>query len=89
MQNFKLFFSYSEEDISIIKRIYDNLSSEAILNIWFDKTNITDGDELKRVISKGINNEVDYFIIFISKNSINSEWVKFELECAITAVHLK
>jgi hypothetical protein len=72
-----VFISYSSKD----KKYADQLA-EAIkkhgAEVWYDKNDILVGHSIVNKIYKGIRNS-DYFAIILTKNSVNSKWVKEEL----------
>lgn len=75
----KTFISHSSKDKSIVRELADKLTKE---NIWFDAWNMDTGDILSEKIEKGID-EAKNFLIILSKNSIDSPWVKYELNMAL------
>lgn len=75
-----VFLSYSGADKEKAKQIADTLLENGI-DVWFDGYNVQVGDALVSTIKKGIN-EADYFLILLSKSSLNSQWVNQELELA-------
>ncbi|ADZ09355.1 TIR protein [Methanobacterium lacus] len=80
--NKHVFISYSHEDKYFANRIAEDLMKNGI-EVWFDKWEIQVGDSLiEKIFSEGLSNS-DYFLILLSKDSINSKWVKEELNNAI------
>jgi hypothetical protein len=51
--------------------------------VWVDEAEIRAGESLIEKISQGLEN-VEFVVAFLSKTSIKSEWVKRELNIAIT-----
>ena len=78
----KIFISYSARDKKIVSKIASHLK-EHCENIWFDEWAMGYGDGLVKRLSQAID-EVDCVLAFISVNSINSSWVRYELELAMT-----
>lgn len=71
-----VFFSYSFHDLHVCEPIVRSLQNSG-LNVWFDTDKID--DEIGLSISEGLA-EAKILIIYITKNSINSEWVKSEFQ---------
>lgn len=75
----QVFLSHASEDKDRFAR---RLAEEFHLNgikCWFDEWEIHPGDSLFERINKGIH-ESGYFVVVLSKNSIDKAWVKKELE---------
>ncbi|MCZ3364407.1 MULTISPECIES: toll/interleukin-1 receptor domain-containing protein [Methanobacterium] len=78
----KVFMSYSYLDKEFATKIANDLK-KAEIDIWNDKWEIQEGDSLiYKIISEGIANS-DFFLILLSNASVNSKWVKEELDAAI------
>jgi len=77
----KIFLSHSHADKSFVQRIVADLRHKGHV-VWFDEAEIKIGDSLIENLREGIDN-VDYVIAVISKSSIQSEWVKRELDVAM------
>jgi hypothetical protein len=52
------------------------------VKVWLDEQNILVGDSIPEKIAQGLA-ESDFFLIVVSENSVNSPWVKRELNSAI------
>ena len=83
MKRSTLFFSYSHQDKEFILKFRDFFISEGF-SVWIDAKikwgeNIVDeiNDALKESSKNG------YILYFISKNSILSEWTKYEFQSAL------
>lgn len=75
-----VFLSYCRQD----KRFARKLSSDLELfgvKVWIDEVEIKIGDSLIEKIRQGID-QVDYFAVVLSPSSVNSEWVKKEVDIA-------
>jgi DNA-binding transcriptional regulator GbsR (MarR family) len=80
-KNIKAFISYSHEDRVIAINIADNLRANGI-EAWIDQYEILPGDSLiKKIFEEGLQG-ADVFIILLSNNSVESKWVKQELDVA-------
>lgn len=75
----KTFISHSSTDKDLVIKIADKLKQE---NVWFDMWDMDVGDVLSDKIEAGID-EAKNFLIILSKNSIESPWVKYELNMAL------
>ena len=72
----KIFLSHSSIDKPFIERLNGEIGYDWVT---FDKYSFEAGEKLTDSIRKGIEG-CDIFVLFISKNSIDSVWVKEELE---------
>lgn len=78
----KAFISYSHEDRELAIRVGENLRANGI-DAWMDRWEILPGDSLiQKIFSEGLAG-ADVFIIIISQNSVDSKWVKQELDVAL------
>lgn len=73
------FISHSSKDKPLVLKIADQLREKGV---WLDTWEMDAGDSLSDKIEKGID-EARNFVIILSKNSIESSWVKYELNMAI------
>lgn len=76
-----IFLSHSSKDKFIVRELARKLSKYGVKS-WVDEAEIKIGDSLIQKISEGIK-ESDFFGVVLTKNSINSEWVKHELNIAL------
>lgn len=78
----KVFLSHSSNDKTLVRQI-----RKALLPfnqyLWIDELEILPGDSLIGKLTEGIT-ESDCVLVFISKNSINSKWVKEEVQSFIS-----
>lgn len=77
----EIFISYNWKDKELARMFAKELQNKNIA-VWIDEGEIKLGDSLIQKIREGID-QVKFVLALISKNSINSEWVKKELEIAI------
>jgi len=75
------FLSHSSKDKPFIRQLATDLSSHGI-GVWLDEQRIRVGDSIPDQIAQGLA-ESDYFVVAISENSVNSGWVKKELNNAL------
>ena len=78
----KAFLSYSHEDKDFAQMIAQKLMESGI-DVWWDKWEILIGDSLiQKIFMEGLS-KADIFLIILSNASVNSNWVKQELDHAI------
>jgi NAD-dependent SIR2 family protein deacetylase len=73
----KVFISHSHQDKKFVNILSTRLIADGIL-VWTDEKELALGDNISEKINNAIS-KTDYFIVVLSKNSINSSWVSFEL----------
>jgi hypothetical protein len=76
-----VFLSHSSKDKPIIRQLATDLTAAGV-SVWLDEQNIRVGDSISDSIAQGLA-ESDYFLIALSDASVNSEWVKHELNNAL------
>ena len=76
-----IFISYSSLDSEFVDGLVSKLRSKGV-SLWFDKSEIKPGNYLRDRINSAIDN-VDYLLAVISHNSLNSEWVRREMDAAM------
>ena len=76
----QIFISYAHNDKEFTKKLAGDLRDFGH-TIWIDKTELLVGDSLAEKISDAIDN-VNFVTAIISSSSINSRWVKKELDLA-------
>jgi hypothetical protein len=77
-----VFLSHNHADKDFVRLIGLRMQRLGV-NVWLDEAEINPGDSLIEKISQGIES-CEYVVAFISKNSIDSPWVKKELSIALT-----
>ena len=83
----RLFLSYSSKDKNFVENLAKKLASDGF-QVWYDKWEIKVGESITSKIKKGILSS-DFLLLVLSNNSINSEWVKKELEEAYKILNSK
>lgn len=78
----KVFLSHSSRDKPFVRDLANSLISDGY-NVWLDEAEIKIGDSLIDKLSDALDS-MDYFVITLSKNSVNSKWVQEELKVALT-----
>ncbi|MBN4003468.1 TIR domain-containing protein [Nostoc sp. LPT] len=77
----QVFMSYSSSDKDFVRRLKGNLKSEDI-EVWLDEDEIIPGDSILAKLEKALFN-ASVFVLVLSPDSIDSEWVKREREAWI------
>lgn len=78
----RVFISYSHEDKNIAQEIANELTKNGI-DPWYDAWEIKAGDSLiQKVFEEGLK-DCAVFTILLSPTSVNSSWVKNELDVAM------
>jgi hypothetical protein len=77
----KIFLSHNKKDKDFIKKLANSLRTGRI-NVWYDDWEIPPGASLRaKIFEEGIPG-CDLFFVYLTENSINSKWVKQELDAA-------
>ena len=76
----KAFLSYSSKDSAFVSKLATDLRTAGI-GVWFDQWEIHVGESIIEKIQQGIN-ENDFLIVVLSPRSVESPWVKRELNAA-------
>lgn len=76
LENKKVFISYSRDDRDLVVRVVEALRTKG-LEVWFD-AQISTGTDWDEVLEKQII-EADNMVLFLSKTSVASDYVKNEL----------
>ena len=76
----QLFISHASADDAFVKELRIKLELQG-LDVWVDSRNLRGGDQLKPEIEEAIRS-ASQFIVVISPNTINSDWVFYEIEIA-------
>ncbi|MCL4816880.1 MAG: TIR domain-containing protein [Flavobacteriales bacterium] len=77
----KVFISHSSTDKKFVRTLKDDLTENSI-ETWFDEDELNLGDSLAEKLELALE-ESSHFLIILSPTSVNSEWVRFELEKAL------
>ena len=77
-----IFLSYSHEDKEFVKKLKVLLNEKGVDKVWIDESEIMVGDSLIDKIHEGIE-KTEYFGVVLSPHSVESNWVKKELETAM------
>ena len=82
----KIFFSYrrDEKDTNIVKKFYSGLCHD--FDVWMDETGLILGELYTTKIFQEIYSS-DVFVVFLSKKSVSSKWVKREVDFALNTMN--
>ena len=75
-----VFVCYSHADSESVDWLADELKASGV-DVWIDKWKIKVGDSITERINEGIGAS-DFLIVVLSRSSVNSRWVKEELNAA-------
>lgn len=79
----KVFISHSSQDKERFVNDFANRLKEKGIDVWLDQWKMLPGDSLiDKIFNEGIA-DADAFIVIISENSVNSKWVKEELNLGL------
>lgn len=77
-----IFLSHAHEDRSFVRRLARDLRAGGI-RVWVDEAEMGVGDSLLDKITGAIS-EMDYLGVVVSRHSARSDWVKREVEIALS-----
>jgi len=72
----KIFISYSRKDLDFVDKFAEDLQ-QAGYDVWYDLTDLEGGDHWADELQAAID-ESDVYVLVISPNSVDSEWVEKE-----------
>jgi hypothetical protein len=75
------FISHSSKDKPFVRQLAADLVASGV-QVWLDEQRIRVGDSIPERVAQGVA-ESDFFLVVVSKASIQSEWVKKELNQAL------
>jgi predicted peroxiredoxin len=75
------FISHSTTDKPFVRRLAADLVSNGV-KVWLDEQQLLVGDSIPEKIAQGLA-ESDFFLLVVSKSSVESPWVKKELNNAL------
>lgn len=82
MPSKSVFFSHSEKDDPLVRQLRQSLEALDI-EVWTDSERLTAGDKLDHKIKTAIET-AGSFVVLVTINSLNSQWVDHEIEHAKT-----
>jgi TIR domain len=75
------FLSHSSKDKAFVRKLAADLVASGV-KVWIDEQRILVGDSIPEKIAQGLA-ESDFFLVVVSHNSVESPWVKKELNSAL------
>jgi len=81
IQYYTCFISYSSKDQLFAERLYADLQNKGI-RCWFAPHDLRTGDRIRDSIDEAIR-LYDKLLLILSKHSVESTWVRFEVEAAL------
>jgi len=85
IQYYTCFISYSHKDELFTQRLHNDLQNKDV-RCWFAPEDMKTGDEMRDTVFQAIRFR-DKLLLILSGNSVNSEWVKDEVDEAIAEEH--
>src|SRR5438105_12002464 len=79
--NPEMFISYSWSDRPFVEQLVEDLARHGI-TVWYDRWVMEPGDKLIGKVGDGLR-YCKYFGIVISRKSLESSWVQYELDAAL------
>ena len=80
---FNTFLCHASEDKGAIVRRFNNLCKQKGINTWFDENEVHWGDRILDKISHGLARSM-FVVVFVSNSALRKEWVREELNTALT-----
>ncbi|RCV86942.1 TIR domain-containing protein [Billgrantia montanilacus] len=77
-----VFLSHAHTDKPVVRQVAEGLKHHGI-DVWMDEAELTHGDSLVNLIERGLDS-ADFVAFFLSKASVKSQWVRQELNMAIS-----
>ncbi|MEE9614961.1 MAG: toll/interleukin-1 receptor domain-containing protein [Thermodesulfobacteriota bacterium] len=79
---YSCFISYSHEDEGFTKRLHADLQDEGV-RCWYAPEDLKIGDKTRSIIDEALRVH-DKVLLVLSENSVGSDWVKYEVDKALT-----
>lgn len=77
----RIFLSHRSRDKALVREFRGMLPN--FLSTWLDEDSLSWGDSFPTELRTTIQSGVDFLIIFLDKDALNSKWVRQELEWAM------
>lgn len=77
----RIFFSHSSRDKPLLREL--NAYLPPWLSSWIDEERLLFGSDLELSLRAAINEEVDFVVLFLSRDGVESRWVRREIEWAL------
>jgi hypothetical protein len=83
----QVFISHSSKDALIARQLAHRLS-EAGLDVWIPEDKILPGDNWAKKVGQALE-ESDLMVVLVTRQAFESEWLKEEIQYALTAGRYK
>jgi hypothetical protein len=83
-KSMKAFISHSSVDKPFVERLATDLRTREGIDAWLDKWEILPGDKIPEKLEEGLSS-AGIFILVLSPESVNSQWVSYEKDAWLTA----
>jgi hypothetical protein len=77
----RVFLSHASRDKPLVREIRRHLPEH--VTAWIDEQNLLFGEDLEQSLRRAITSDSDFLLLFISQDSVQSEWVGRELKWAL------
>ncbi|GHO98860.1 hypothetical protein KSF_089080 [Reticulibacter mediterranei] len=81
IEYYTCFISYSSQDQAFAERLYADLQNKGV-RCWFAPEDMKTGDVIRDQIDQSIR-LYDKLLLVLSEHSVQSNWVRFEVEAAL------
>jgi len=78
----KIFLSHTSRDKPLVREFRTGLPAFLRSKTWLDEDNLLWGDALAGTLKTTIQTKVDFLVIFLTRQALDSAWVRQELEWA-------
>src|ERR1700730_8234203 len=77
----RIFLSHRSRDKALVREFRAMLPT--FLNVWLDEDSLSWGESFPAELKSTIQSGIDFLIIFLDKDALNSKWVMQELDWAL------
>jgi|SRR5208337_4952628 len=77
----RIFLSHGSRDKALVREFKEMLPS--FLNTWLDEDRLSWGESFPAELKSTIQSGIDFLLIFLDRDALNSKWVMQELEWAM------
>jgi len=81
LEYYTCFISYSSKNREFVESLYADLQAKGV-RCWYDRENMKIGDKIRQRIDESIR-LYDKLLLVLSKQSLKSAWVEYEVEAAL------
>ena len=76
-----VFFSHSSRDKALVRELKGYFPPW--LTVWIDEERLLFGSDLELSLKNAINENVDYVVLFLGREAVDSPWVRREIEWSL------